>query len=126
MDQVSELVGSLGAKFDVLSGDDAMTLPMLSVGGKGIISVIANIIPRDLVDLCTSWFRGDTKTAVDLHLKMFPLVKSLFIETNPIPIKTAMGILGLCLPELRLPLCPMEDKNRVKLELAMREYGLKW
>lgn len=124
IDQASEIVQALGPSFDVLSGDDSLTLPILSVGGKGVISVIANIIPKDVAALCAAWKKGDAAGARDLHLKMFPLVKVLFIETNPIPVKTAMGWLDLCPADLRLPLVPMEQANRDKLEKALRDYGL--
>jgi 4-hydroxy-tetrahydrodipicolinate synthase len=124
VDQSSEILQALGPSFDVLSGDDSLTLPLLSVGGKGVISVIANILPKDTAELCAAWKRGDVKRAQELHLKMFPLVKALFVETNPIPVKTAMGWLDLCAPEMRLPLVPMEKANQDKLEKALREYGL--
>jgi 4-hydroxy-tetrahydrodipicolinate synthase len=125
IDQVSEIVRNTAElNFSVFSGDDSLTLPILAVGGKGVISVIANILPRDTHNLCEYWFRGDVKKAQELHLKMFPLVKALFIETNPIPIKAAMGMLGLCSDELRLPLVPMEEKNREKLYQALKNYGL--
>jgi len=124
LDQVSELIEVCPKDFTLLSGDDSLTLPKLSVGGKGVISVIANIVPQDMAEMCNAWFKGDIKRARELHHKMFPLVKALFIETNPIPIKTAMGLLGLCSSELRLPLVPMEEKNFEKLKKAMRDYGL--
>lgn len=124
LDQVSEIIETCPKDFVLLSGDDALTLPMLSVGGQGIISVIANLIPQDMAEMCNAWFRGDLEKARDLHHKMFPLVKALFIETNPIPIKTAMSLVGLCSSELRLPLAPMEEKNLEKLKKAMRDYGL--
>jgi 4-hydroxy-tetrahydrodipicolinate synthase len=125
IDQVSEIVRNTAElNFSVFSGDDSLTLPILAVGGKGVISVIANILPRDTHNLCEYWFRGDVKKAQELHLKMFHLVKALFIETNPIPIKAAMGMLGLCSDELRLPLVPMEEKNREKLYQALKNYGL--
>jgi 4-hydroxy-tetrahydrodipicolinate synthase len=125
IDQVSEIVRNTAElNFSVFSGDDSLTLPILAVGGKGVISVIANILPRDTHNLCEYWFKGDVKKAQELHLKMFPLVKALFIETNPIPIKAAMGMLGLCSDELRLPLVPMEEKNREKLYQALKNYGL--
>ncbi len=124
LDQVSELIEVCPKDFTLLSGDDSLTLPKLSVGGKGVISVIANIVPQDMAEMCNAWFKGDIKRARELHHKMFPLVKALFIETNPIPIKTAMGLLGFCSSELRLPLVPMEEKNFEKLKKAMRDYGL--
>lgn len=124
LDQVSEIIQVCPKDFTLLSGDDSLTLPMLSVGGKGIISVIANIVPRDVSEMCNAWFKGNVEKAKELHYKMFPLVKALFIETNPIPVKTAMGLLGLCSPELRLPLVSMEERNLEKLKKAMHDYGL--
>ncbi len=124
IDQASDLVRLSNSKLDIFSGDDSLTLPIMSVGGKGVVSVIANIIPRDVHDMCASWFKGDFNTAQKLHLKMFSLVKTLFIETNPIPIKTAMGILKLCSDSLRLPLSSMEESNKEKLCQAMKDYGL--
>lgn len=124
LDQVSELSRALGDNFDILSGDDSLTLPMLSVGAKGVISVVANIVPKDVAEMCSLWFKGDTKRALELHLKLFPLVKALFIETNPIPVKHAMEMLGMCSSELRLPLSSMEEANKEKLKQALRDYGL--
>ena len=90
-----------------------------------MVSVIANILPKDVSDMCAAWKKGDIEKAQTLHLKMFPLIKALFIETNPIPIKTAMGLLGLCSDELRLPMFAMESANKEKLKKAMKAYGLK-
>jgi 4-hydroxy-tetrahydrodipicolinate synthase len=109
---------------DLLSGDDALTLPVLSIGGTGVVSVVANIVPRAVADLVASWQKGDVAAAQKLHYRLLALVKAMFIETNPIPVKTAMGMAGMCLPELRLPMCEMEDANKLKLEHAMKEYGL--
>lgn len=124
LDQVSEIIETCPKDFTVLSGDDALTLPMLAVGGKGVISVIANLVPQDMAEMCNAWFKGQTERAKELHHKMFPLIKALFIETNPIPIKTAMGLVGFCSPELRLPLTSMEEKNLEKLKKVIHNYGL--
>lgn len=110
--------------FLLLSGDDALTLPLLSVGGVGVISVAANIIPKDIANVINLFDQGKLKEARELNYKILPLVKSLFIETNPIPLKEAMGLLGLCSAEMRLPLCPMADTNRAKLQAALKDYGL--
>lgn len=110
--------------FTLLSGDDTLTLPILSVGGTGVISVIANIIPKDTSRVIELWNAGKIKEAQDLHYKILPLAKSMFVETNPIPIKHAMGLMGLCSPELRLPLCEMAEENLKKLKTAMKAYGL--
>lgn len=109
---------------DILSGDDSLTLPMMSVGGQGVISVAANFIPRDVADMVAAALKGDFETAREMHLKMFPLFKALFVETNPIPVKTAMGLLGLCSDELRLPLSAMQPATKAGLIAALKEYGL--
>ncbi len=111
-------------KFALLSGDDALTLPVLQIGGVGVISVAANIIPRDVSDLIKMFESGNVAKAEQLHNKMLPLVNALFIDTNPIPVKIAMGILKMCSPQLRLPLCEMSDENLAKLKSALKNYGL--
>ncbi|MBI4352552.1 MAG: 4-hydroxy-tetrahydrodipicolinate synthase [Candidatus Omnitrophica bacterium] len=123
MDQTSQILSLCG--ITVLSGDDSLTLPLLALGAKGVISVIANILPADLSRMIEYFFEGDLEKAKEIHYKMFPLCRALFIETNPIPVKRAMKLLGLCGDELRLPLCPMEPNNEKRLAEAMRRYGLK-
>ena len=110
--------------FILLSGDDTLTLPVLSVGGSGVISVVANIIPSDVAKMVQSFLKRNFKEAQKLHTKIFPLAKSMFVETNPIPIKKAAELLGLCSGELRLPLCEMSEENLAKLKKAMKDYGL--
>jgi len=110
--------------FLLISGDDALTLPVMSIGGVGIISVVANIIPRDVADMCKAFDEGNIKKAEELHYKMLPLVKAVFIETNPIPVKTAMGLMKLCEPDLRLPMCEMLPDNKEKLVKVLKEYKL--
>ncbi|OGS44170.1 MAG: 4-hydroxy-tetrahydrodipicolinate synthase [Elusimicrobia bacterium RIFOXYD2_FULL_34_15] len=112
-------------KIDMLSGDDALTLPLMSVGGKGVVSVVANIIPKEVSDMVSAYLKGDIKKAKEIHFKIFDLTKAMFIETNPIPVKTAMALLGLCSDELRLPMCSMEYRNKEKLIKAMNDFGLK-
>uniref|UniRef100_A0A7V0Z5P7 4-hydroxy-tetrahydrodipicolinate synthase n=1 Tax=candidate division WOR-3 bacterium TaxID=2052148 RepID=A0A7V0Z5P7_UNCW3 len=125
LDQVSELVNLLGDGFDILSGDDSLTLPMLSIGAKGVISVIANIFPRDVSDMCHFFINGKFEEAKKLHIKMFPVVKALFIETNPIPVKKAMELMGLPAGNPRLPLVPMSEENTAVLRKRLLEYGVK-
>lgn len=125
LDQVSELASLLGNDFDVLSGDDSLTLPMLAVGAKGVISVIANIFPRDVSDMCKYFFEGKMEEAKNLHIKMFPVVKALFMETNPIPVKKAMGLMGLAGGNPRLPLVSMSEENTAVLRKRLLEYGVK-
>lgn len=124
IDQTTEIVAVLGDSFDVLSGDDSLTLPIMACGGKGVISVAANIVPKDIAAMCKAWEYGNTKSALQYHLKLYPLIKALFIETNPIPLKTAMEMMELCSAEMRLPMCSMEEANRAKLKSALESYGL--
>ena len=124
LDQMSRIRLLCGEKFDLISGDDSLTLPILSIGGRGVISVIANIVPEDVAGLVRSYQKGDFTKAVQLHYKLLPLTKALFIETNPIPVKTAMGLLRLCEPDLRLPMCTMLPENLEKLKKALKDYGL--
>ncbi|MEO0138095.1 MAG: 4-hydroxy-tetrahydrodipicolinate synthase [candidate division WOR-3 bacterium] len=125
LDQVSELVSLVGEGFDILSGDDSLTLPMLAIGAKGVISVIANIFPRAVADMCRFFFEGRFSEAKELHIKMFPVVKALFIETNPIPIKKAMELMGMAAGNPRLPLAPMSEENTILLRKRLMEYGVK-
>jgi 4-hydroxy-tetrahydrodipicolinate synthase len=125
MKQISDVIRLCGHRLDVLSGDDALTLPLLAVGGKGIISVAANIIPREVKELCTRFFAGDMKAAIALHQRMLPLVQALFTETNPIPVKEAMNLMGMKVGELRLPLTPLSEKGKEKLVAEMKKFGLK-
>lgn len=124
LDQMSRIKQLCPKDFDLISGDDGLTLPVLSIGGTGIISVVANIAPRDVADLVLAFEKGDIKGAQELHYKLLPLIKAVFLETNPIPVKTAMGLLGLCQPDLRLPMCSISEANLEKLKKALKEYGL--
>lgn len=124
LDQASTIRSLCGKDFLIFSGDDALTLPMMSIGAVGVISVVANIVPKDVVALCDSFSRGDLKKAQEIHYRLLPLVKSMFVETNPIPIKAAMGLLNMCSDELRLPLSPLAEANLKKLKTALTEFGL--
>jgi len=124
LDQMSRIKLFCGKDFDLISGDDALTLPILSIGGTGVISVVANIVPKDVAQMVSEFEGGNIKGAQELHYKLLPLIKAMFIETNPIPVKTAMGLLGMIEPELRLPLCPMSEDNLGKLMNALKAYGL--
>ncbi len=124
LDQMSRIRQLCPKAFNLISGDDSLTLPILSIGGIGIISVVANIAPKDVADLVTAFEKGDIKKARELHYKLLPLIKAVFLETNPIPIKTAMGLLGMCEPDLRLPMCSMSADNLEKLKKALKDYGL--
>lgn len=123
MDGASEL--ATRCDLGIISGDDSMTLPLMAVGGVGVISVLANIVPRDVKALTDACLRGDWPAARQWHLKMFALAKGLLsLETNPIPIKTAMAMMGLCREEFRLPMCKMQPANREKLAAALKAYGV--
>jgi 4-hydroxy-tetrahydrodipicolinate synthase len=122
MDQTSHILSL--CDITVLSGDDSLTLPLLSIGAKGVISVIANILPEAVAQMMDAYFKGDHVRAKQLHYQMFPLCRALFIETNPIPVKRAMKLLGLCSDEMRLPLCAMRENNEKILVKAMKDYGL--
>ncbi len=124
LDQMSRIKALCPKDFDLISGDDGLTLPVLSIGGKGIISVVANIVPKDVAQLVAAFEKGDFKKAKELHYKLLPLIKAVFLETNPIPVKTAMGLLGMCEPDLRLPMCSMSEANLEKLKKALKDYGL--
>jgi 4-hydroxy-tetrahydrodipicolinate synthase len=123
LDRVSELK-QLCPGLVVLSGDDSLTLPMLAVGAEGAISVVANLVPRDVKDMAARFFRGDAAGARKRHLDLLPLTKALFLETNPVPVKTAMAMRGTISEEVRLPLAPMAEANRQALRKAMAAYGL--
>jgi 4-hydroxy-tetrahydrodipicolinate synthase len=124
LEQMSRIRKLCPKDFLLISGDDALTLPVMAIGGVGIISVVANIIPKDVADMCAAFEKGNLKKAEELHYKMLPLVKAMFVETNPIPVKTAMGLMKLCDPSLRLPMCEMLPENKEKLVAAMKEYKL--
>ncbi|MDP3142528.1 MAG: 4-hydroxy-tetrahydrodipicolinate synthase [Candidatus Omnitrophota bacterium] len=124
LDQMSRIRALCPDNFVLLSGDDSLTLPVMSIGGKGIISVASNIIPKDVADMTEAYLKGNIEKARQLHYKMLPLFKVLFIETNPIPLKTAMGLMGLCSDEMRLPMCPMSEENLLRLKKALKDYGL--
>lgn len=124
LQQIKDVRRVCGEKFLIFSGDDALTLPVLEIGGVGVISVVANIIPQDVAALITAFNAGNKAKASEINDKMMPLIKAMFIETNPIPVKKAMELLGLCSGELRLPLCDMEPANLEKLKLALQNYGL--
>jgi 4-hydroxy-tetrahydrodipicolinate synthase len=124
LDQMSQVILACGPGFTVLSGDDNITLPLLAIGGRGVISVIANIVPRETADMVHAALDGDWKRARELHYKLFPLARAAFLETNPIPIKEAMAMAGMIEPEFRLPMCRMGEANREKLREILKGYGL--
>ncbi len=124
LDQIAHVIASVPDDFSVLSGDDWATLPLLALGGKGVISTASNLVPGEVVDLVRAWRAGDTQRAQDLHYRLLPLFDVLFCETNPIPVKTSLVLRGLVRDELRLPLVRMSAPNRERLQVAMKELGL--
>lgn len=122
--QVGDIINLCGEDFTVYSGEDANVLPLLSLGGKGVISVMANIIPKDTHDMVVKYLEGDTKAATKLQLKTLNLIKALFCEVNPIPVKTAVNLLGFNAGKCRMPLTEIADNNLEYLRREMRAYGL--
>ena len=113
-----------GDKITVLSGDDFTTLPLMCMGGMGVISVVSNVAPADMAGMCNAFFKGDLAKARALHYKMWPLIEAMFIETNPVPAKTALKMMGKITGEVRQPLCLMSQANEDKLRQVMQKYGL--
>jgi 4-hydroxy-tetrahydrodipicolinate synthase len=111
MNMISDVIRLCGEEFDVLSGDDPMTLPLVALGGRGVISVASNVAPGAVSDMVRAVLEGDWERGRELHYELLPLFRALFVETNPIPVKTAASLLGLCSDEMRLPLVPMEGEN---------------
>jgi len=122
--QMADVVRLAGDKITLLSGDDNLTLPVLSIGGAGVVSVAANIVPRDTADLVKAWEEGKIDEAKRLFYKLLPLCQAMFFETNPIPVKTSLGLMGKIQDEMRLPLYPMAPANLEKLKKALSDYGL--
>lgn len=116
LDQISEIIRTLPDSFCVLSGDDSLTLPILSLGGLGVISVVSNVFPKEVQALCQAFLRGDSQRARHFHSLLFALTKALFVETNPIPVKAALWAMGLCSNSVRLPLTPLSKENRAVVE----------
>ena len=124
LDQMQKIRLLCGDDFILLSGDDALTLPLLSVGGKGVISVVANIAPADTAKVVELFDKGEVQKAQDLHLKLLPLIKAMFLETNPIPVKKAVELMGLASGDVRLPLVEISEDNLTKLKKALKDYKL--
>jgi 4-hydroxy-tetrahydrodipicolinate synthase len=123
-DRVSQLRAALGRHFNILSGDDSLTLPFMSVGAEGVISVASNVIPREVCHMVDYFRSGRPDAALKLHAKYYPLFKDLFIETNPVPVKAALALMGLVEENYRLPLVPMSSANRTVLKATMKACGL--
>lgn len=123
-DQATEIIRGAKKGFVVLSGDDSLTLPLLALGGTGVISVASNIVPKKIANMVASFLSGKIKDAVRSHHELYELMKALFIETNPVPVKTALGAMGMISPEVRLPLCEMSQANKDKLAAVLRKHKL--
>jgi 4-hydroxy-tetrahydrodipicolinate synthase len=123
-DRVSALRAALGTRFEILSGDDSLTLPFMAVGAQGVISVASNVIPRQVAQMVAAFASGKAAAALKLHQKYYPLFKDLFIETNPVPVKAALAMLGQIEEEYRLPLVSMSAKNRETLRATMKAVGV--
>jgi 4-hydroxy-tetrahydrodipicolinate synthase len=124
LDQMAHVIAAVPEDFAVLSGDDSLTLPLLAIGGKGVIATAANVVPAETVELVRAFRAGDVARAREIHYRLLPLVDALFIETNPIPVKAALALRGLILEELRLPLVRISPANRERLQSAMKDLGL--
>ena len=121
---IAELMAECGDSLDIYSGNDDQIVPIMSLGGKGVISVLSNVMPKETHDMTMACLGGDFKRGAEMQLKYLKLINALFCEVNPVPVKTAMAELGFCDVEMRLPLCEMADENREKLIAIMKEYGL--
>lgn len=122
--QISEVIEFCGRDFTVLSGDDFTVLPTLAIGGHGVISVVSNVAPAMMRKLCKAWRKGDIEKARKLHYKLAPISRAMFMETNPIPAKTALGMMGRMKPELRLPLVNMSPENDARLSDVLKKTGI--
>jgi 4-hydroxy-tetrahydrodipicolinate synthase len=123
MNQISTIRRLLPRPFLLYSGDDSMTLPLLSVGGDGVISVASHIVGKEIKEMINSYFKGDINRASELHLKLLPIFRVLFVTTNPIPLKEALNLLGYNVGNCRLPLSPIDAKSRAELIKVLKEYG---
>ena len=124
-DRVSQLYAACGPRFRILSGDDALTLPFMSVGAVGVVSVASNVVPRPVSRMVQAYAAGDLKTALSWHRRLYGLFKDLFIETNPAPAKAALALMGVCTEDIRLPLVPLTEKSRVRLIETLKAAGVR-
>jgi 4-hydroxy-tetrahydrodipicolinate synthase len=123
-DRVSQLRAALGPRFEIMSGDDSLTLPFMAVGAQGVISVASNVIPREVARMVRAYATGKAAAALKLHQKYYPLFKDLFLESNPVPVKAALAMMGQIEEQYRLPLVPMGAKNRETLRKTMKACGV--
>ncbi|MBQ2220010.1 MAG: 4-hydroxy-tetrahydrodipicolinate synthase [Elusimicrobia bacterium] len=123
LDQMSQ-IRLLAPEMDLISGDDALTVPIMAIGGTGVISVLSNICPKVVADLVNAMLKKDLDKANEIAFKWLPLVKAMFIETNPIPVKAAMAMMGICSDEMRLPMCSWSDEHKESLRKTLKSYNL--
>lgn len=121
---IAEMVAEVGDDLALYSGNDDQIVPLMSLGGKGVISVLSNVMPKETHDICELFAKGKVKESAAMQLKYLELINSLFCEVNPIPVKTACALMGMCTEEMRLPLCPMEDNTRARLVNALKAHNL--
>jgi 4-hydroxy-tetrahydrodipicolinate synthase len=121
---VSQLRAACGPNFTILSGDDSLTLPFMSVGAKGVISVASNVAPKEVSDMVRAFLAGDVQTAARAHQTLYPLFKDLFIESNPTPVKAALALMGIVDEEVRLPLVPVTEKTRETVKATLKALSL--
>ncbi|MBE6718008.1 MAG: 4-hydroxy-tetrahydrodipicolinate synthase [Ruminococcaceae bacterium] len=121
---IAEIAAELGDNLPIYSGNDDQIVPILSLGGKGVISVLSNVMPKETHDICELYFKGKVKESAALQLKLLDLVNALFCEVNPIPAKTACALMGMCTDEMRLPLCEMEENTKARLTAALKKHNL--
>ena len=124
--QAQETLRLSRGQADLYCGEDAITVPLMAMGAKGVVSVVSNILPRDTHEMCAAALRGDFTTAAEMQHRLNPVIDALFCEVSPIPVKTAAGLMGLCSDRVRLPLCPMEEPTKNRLIRAMRDYGIQF
>lgn len=124
MSQIAQIAAECGDDLAIYSGNDDQIVPILSLGGRGVISVLSNILPGETHDICAKFAAGDVAGSREMQLAYLELINNLFIEVNPVPVKTACGLMNLCRPDMRLPLCEMDEKNLEKLTASMKKYGL--
>ena len=124
LSSIAQIIDECGDDLDVYSGNDDQIVPILSLGGKGVISVLSNVMPKETHDICQLYFDGKVKESAALQTKLLELINNLFIEVNPVPVKTAMALMGYCTEEMRLPLCEMDTKNLEILKASLKKYAL--
>ncbi len=122
--KIVEAAGAIGDQLDMYSGNDDQVVPILSMGGSGVISVVSNVAPRRTVEMCDRYFAGDVAGAAEIQCELLPLIRALFCEVNPIPVKAAMAAMGYCENYLRMPLCPMSEANESAMLQIMRDMGI--